>query len=104
MSSKKEIRQFFVQECLKRDKHSCKICNAANVKLDVHHIMDRNYFPNGGYIKENGITLCETCHLLAEKYHMSNGQTYHTNMHPDDLYNIINSSFEIAIHKDGELQ
>jgi hypothetical protein len=39
-------------------------------ELDAHHIVNRNDMPNGGYVKENGITLCkvgENCHLKAEE-------------------------------------
>jgi hypothetical protein len=25
--------------------------------------------PNGGYVAENGIALCDTCHASAEAYH-----------------------------------
>lgn len=28
--------------------------------LDAHHITDRNEMPNGGYVPENGISLCKT--------------------------------------------
>ena len=46
--------------------------------------------PNGGYVKENGISLCNDCHEIVEMY-------------PDDLYNIIGSSKELAIIKSNEL-
>lgn len=37
--------------------------------LDAHHITNRNLMPNGGYVKENGASLCKiekNCHLKAE--------------------------------------
>jgi len=48
---------------------------------------------NGGYVKENGITVCEeVCHLKVEKYHITNGKEWYPGLHPDDLYAKINSS------------
>lgn len=43
--------------------------------------------PNGGYLKENGITFCknqkistygfqESCHMKCEVYHISGGEDY----------------------------
>lgn len=36
------------------------------VELDAHHIENRNMFSHGGYVTENGISLCPTCHPRAE--------------------------------------
>lgn len=99
MSKKKEIREIFRNVCLKRDKFKCTFCNETK-DLDVHHITDRHLFKNGGYVKENGITLCQKHHLEAEKYHITNGKDFVHNMHPNDLYKKINSSYELAILKD----
>jgi hypothetical protein len=66
-------------------------------ELDVHHITDRNEMPNGGYVKENGISLCAKCHERAEQFHISNGTTWYPNMHPSELYELIGSSKEKAI-------
>jgi hypothetical protein len=75
---------------------------ASNYKLDAHHISDRNsiFFSNGGYVLENGITLCEEHHLMAEKYHNTEGEEWEDGFHPDDLYKKINSSKELAIKMD----
>lgn len=66
--------------------------NPAN--LDAHHITDRHEFKNGGYVKENGITVCDACHVLAEEFHSTG--IAHPGFSPEDLYEIIASSFEIA--------
>jgi hypothetical protein len=42
--------------------------------------------PAGGYVEENGITLCPVCHLTAE----AGGRSEY------ELYRLINSSFEQA--------
>ena len=62
MTSKKLIRQKFSELVFKRDKFKCCFCNETN-NLDAHHITDRHLMPNGGYIKENGISLCKKHHL-----------------------------------------
>lgn len=66
------------------------------VELDAHHITDRNEMPNGGYVKENGISLCPECHKKAELYHTSNKTVWHPGFHPNDLYAKIHSSYEIS--------
>jgi hypothetical protein len=47
-----------------RDKHKCVNCGLPGV--DAHHIIERRLFPDGGYYLDNGVTLCEACHLAAE--------------------------------------
>ena len=92
---KKEIRNRFRKEVFTRDKNTCKGCNKKfdESDLDAHHITDRNEIPNGGYCKENGITLCkEVCHIKAEKFHMTGGKEWEEGFHPDDLYEKIDSS------------
>lgn len=52
--------------------------------------------PNGGYVKENGISLCkEKCHLLAEEY--LQGINQNEFFSPRSLYVKIGSSFEQAL-------
>jgi 5-methylcytosine-specific restriction endonuclease McrA len=95
-NKKKEIRENFRKSVFIRDKHKCVFCDIKE-NLDAHHITDRNEMPNGGYVKENGISLCPTHHMQAEKFHISGGVEFHPGMHPNDLYKKINSSKEQAI-------
>lgn len=100
----KNKRDKFRESVLKRDNNLCKICGVSG-KIDAHHIMDRNYFPNGGYILSNGIALCDSphgCHWKAEHYHRTNAQEVIQGYSPYDLYLLINSSFELAIKDDQE--
>lgn len=92
---KKQIRKKFRDEVFKRDGHRCVFCSVTN-DLDAHHITDRSLMPNGGYVKENGISLCPDHHQAAEVFHISNGKEWMPLMHPDDLYIMIDSSYEIA--------
>jgi 5-methylcytosine-specific restriction endonuclease McrA len=106
MKLKQIIRDRFRNDVFKRDNHRCKICGDSTSKLDAHHITDRSEMPNGGYVKENGITLCDKengCHVKAEQYHISDGKQWVDGLHPEDLYRIIKSSKDLAIQKSKQL-
>ncbi len=95
---KKAIRKKFRQVVFERDNYQCRYCDQRE-GLDAHHITDRNELPNGGYVRENGITLCPEHHELAEVYHQSGGSNWVEGFHPDDLYNLIGSSRECSFSK-----
>jgi hypothetical protein len=112
--NKKEIRKNFKDSVFKRDNWTCKVCGEGPYEnidfFDAHHITDRSEMPNGGYVKENGITVCknqkistygfqESCHMKCELYHISGGEDWNEGLHPDDLYKMIGSSKELAIQK-----
>ena len=110
---KKDIRKKFRNDVFERDGYKCKMCGDSNSKLDAHHITDRSEMPNGGYVKENGITLCDKpngCHMKAEMYHKYTeiwvrknlSKDYHDYI-PDNLYKKINSIYEIAYKKSERL-
>lgn len=95
---KKKIRQDFRTKCLERDNYKCVFCGkieTENSLLDVHHIQDRTLIANGGYTKENGITLCKDHHFLAEQFHSTG--IAHPGFSPEDLYKKIGSSYEQAV-------
>ena len=97
--NKKQIRENFRNKVFTRDKNKCVFCNITD-NLDAHHITDRNELTNGGYVLENGISLCEVHHKMAEKFHETNGEEWIEGFHPNDLYKKIGSSKELAIKKD----
>ena len=100
--SKKEVRNNFRSSVFKRDKWACKVCDVKRIEddLDAHHITDRSEMPNGGYVKENGITVCkEDCHFKVELFHITEGEEWNNGLHPNDLYNMIGSSKDLAIEK-----
>lgn len=107
-SEKKLIRQQFRDACYKRDGFRCAMCHMKSSKdkaveeLDAHHITDRSLMPHGGYVKENGISLCPDCHIKAEIYHSTG--TAHPGYSPDDLYKAINSNLEKAIAASEKLK
>ncbi len=103
MKQKKLIRLNFRQAVFKRDNFKCCFCNETEM-LDAHHITDRSDMPNGGYVKENGITVCGSCHLECEQYHISGGSEWVDGKHPEDLYRMISSSKEEAFAVSKQLQ
>lgn len=97
MNRKKLIRSKFRTAVFKRDKFACKMCGKhpkSTDELDAHHITDRNEMPNGGYVPENGITLCPACHVKAEMFH-SSGESYE-GYSPEDLYEVIGTTYDQA--------
>ena len=102
MKKKQLVRHNFREAVFKRDGYKCVFCDVTE-DLDAHHITDRNEMPNGGYVKENGITLCPAHHLDAERYHITGGEDFVEGLHPDDLYAKIGSSYELAVEKSKRL-
>lgn len=115
MNNKKKIRQDFRTKVFKRDGYQCVCCckdgkcrqtgeykgkDVPRWPLDAHHITNRNEFKNGGYVKENGISLCDECHEFAEW--ALNGDFILGYM-PNDLYELIGSSLEKAKLADEKL-
>ncbi len=90
--SKKSVREIFRNEVFKRDKYKCVFCDITT-NLDAHHITDRHLIVNGGYVKENGITLCSEHHDLVEDWNRY-GEVTDEKYHPNELYKMINSSKE----------
>lgn len=105
-SDKKRIREAFRGAVFDRDGNRCKVCGwsliTAEVHLDAHHITDRTLMPNGGYVKENGISLCPPCHEKAEVFH-STGEAL-PGWAPSDLYGRIGSSYEKAVKASERLK
>ena len=114
MKKKKEIRQRFRNSTFQRDGYKCACCFKKGkdrqgsdnhlsfhqtddlVFLDAHHITDRTLMPNGGYVKENGISVCDECHLKAEEWWSNDYQHGPEGFSPANLYEIISSSQETA--------
>lgn len=92
-AKKKQTRSAFRTAVFERDGDRCVVCGAGH-PLDAHHVTDRNLLPNGGYVKENGASLCDACHVKAEVFH-STGTAF-PGYSPEDLYAKIGSDFEKA--------
>jgi hypothetical protein len=94
--AKKEIRAAFRNAVFGRDKNRCRVCG----NLDPHHVTNRKEFPNGGYVEENGISLCPPCHEKAEVWHRNHHADFVPGYHPDELYELIGSNREKAMEAD----
>ncbi len=106
--SKEEVRKNFRDSCFKRDKFTCVMCgikasshDEAMLIFDVHHICPRTEMPCGGFVLENGITLCHDDHLKAEEFYSSGVAI--PGYSPDELYKRINSSKEKAVEASKRL-
>ena len=58
-------RDDFREGVFARDNMRCVICGAT--AKDAHHILERRLWPDGGYYLENGASLCQDHHIMAEK-------------------------------------
>jgi hypothetical protein len=104
--TKKQIRDAFRNAVFKRDKNQCVMCGKKG-QLDAHHIQDRSLIVNGGYVKENGITLCagedkDNCHWKAEQYHAT--CVAYPGYSPEELFEKIGSSLDLALKVANEGQ
>ena len=106
---KKKIRANFRDRTFERDDFKCRVCgtpstlcNPKGVPLDAHHITDRTLMPNGGYVPENGISLCPVCHEKAEVFHSTG--TALPGFSPDELYALIGSSHDLAVKASENLK
>ena len=117
--SKKSIRASFRRSVFERDKYTCQICGEVYLPdqadpalgvINAHHITDRKMMQNGGYVKDNGITVCDehgnfrgslSCHMVVEQWHISGGDRSRVaeEYRPKSLYIKIGSSYELALRK-----
>lgn len=60
----KSARDIFREGVFARDGHKCVICGQP--AQDAHHIIERRLFSDGGYVLDNGASLCGDHHWDAE--------------------------------------
>lgn len=65
MKNKLLSRDEFKESVFERDSYKCVICG--DKAKDDHHIIERRLFSDGGYYLDNGASLCEKHHIMAEE-------------------------------------
>lgn len=55
------------KEVFSRDDNTCQCCGLTNTKMNAHHIMNFSDYPDMRDDIDNGITLCEKCHIQFHK-------------------------------------
>jgi hypothetical protein len=63
--TKDPARDQFRTIVLARDNNRCVVCGEP--AQDVHHIIERRLFADGGYFPANGASVCGPCHIRAEQ-------------------------------------
>ena len=58
-----------------RDGYTCQKCGQIGGRLNAHHILSYSLHPDLRYSVDNGITLCQSCHI---KFHSVYGKQKHT--------------------------
>ena len=62
----KEMRQSLRRSVLRRDGYKCVQCKSTE-NLTVHHVKGQAVRPDEKYNPNNGVTLCQKCHVETEK-------------------------------------
>lgn len=58
-------RDEFRRTAMERDGGLCVNCK--DIATEVHHIIERRCFDDGGYYLDNAASVCNPCHILAEQ-------------------------------------
>jgi len=59
--------KIWAKAVLKRDNYKCLVCKKVNGRLNAHHIKFWKEHPKLRFDVDNGITLCDKCHILEHK-------------------------------------
>lgn len=65
--TKNITRKEFREQCFNRDNHTCVVPWCDEDAEDAHHIIERAEWEDGGYIPQNGASVCEKHHRHAEE-------------------------------------
>jgi len=62
-------RKQFRNGVFERDGYKCVNCGASadDTPLDAHHLIERRLWSDFGFYIDNGVTVCDPCHIKAEQ-------------------------------------
>jgi len=63
----KQNRKQFREQVFSRDNNTCLVPWCEKDAFDAHHIIERELWDDGGYIKDNGASVCSKHHKAAEE-------------------------------------
>lgn len=70
MTTNNQGRKQFRQTVFDRDENTCLVPWCDNDADDAHHIVERELWDDGGYIPNNGASVCNKHHQYAEENHI----------------------------------
>lgn len=78
----------WLKNVFNRDNYTCQCCGKRGGNLNAHHLYNFSKCKNLRYDVNNGITLCERCHLIQypNSFHSIYGQKNNT---PEQIYEFI---------------
>ena len=86
----------WIRNVFKRDNYTCQCCGKRGGNLNAHHLYNFAEYEDLRYDTENGITLCEQCHLVnyPNSFHSIYGERNNT---PEQIDEFIKNYREEAV-------
>ena len=73
--NKEENFRKWRKQVFERDKYTCIVCSNKKSPFNAHHLNGYHWFEEGRYDINNGVTLCQKCHI---DFHKKYGRHHNT--------------------------